>query len=102
MGRRAKRRARTSARAAASAASAAGESTTGPAPSLGGEGPGWLTPTVARAALLGIVALFALVTLPFLMTYPPVDNVGDEAWVMSISQELWRTGRPVAAIHAGT
>ncbi|HEY3353983.1 MAG TPA: glycosyltransferase family 39 protein [Polyangia bacterium] len=72
-----------------------------PAPTPGVD-PAWLTPRVAQGVLVGILALYALLTLPYLTTCPPIDNVGDESWMMSASAELLRTGRPVAALHAGT
>ena len=52
--------------------------------------------------LLGIILLYAALTLPFLTTFPPVDNVGDESWMMNISVELLRSGRPVASIFRDT
>lgn len=55
-----------------------------------------------RLYLLAILALFLASTLPFLTVFPPVDNVGDESWMTSISVEMLKTGSPVASIHAGT
>ena len=55
-----------------------------------------------RLFLLAILILFLASTLPFLTVFPPVDNVGDESWMKSISLELLKTGSPVASIHAGT
>lgn len=55
-----------------------------------------------RLFLLAILILFLASTLPFLTIFPPVDNVGDESWMTSISLELLKTGSPIASIHAGT
>lgn len=55
-----------------------------------------------RLYLLVIICLYAIINLPFLTIFPPIDNVGDESWMMNISLELLRTGRPVASMHAGT
>lgn len=55
-----------------------------------------------RLFLLAILILFLASTLPFLTVFPPVDNVGDESWMTSISVEMLKTGSPVASIHAGT
>lgn len=52
--------------------------------------------------LLAIIAIYCISNLFFLRTFPPVDNVGDESWMSSISVELLKTGSPKAAIHAGT
>lgn len=52
--------------------------------------------------IIVIISLYVIINLPFLTTFPPIDNVGDESWMMNISLELLRTGRPVASMHAGT
>lgn len=52
--------------------------------------------------ILAIICVYALLNLPFLTVFPPIDNLGDESWMMSISSELLKTGKPIAAIHAGT
>src|SRR4030042_2475958 len=52
--------------------------------------------------LLLILLLYILLNMPFLTIFPPIDNVGDEAWMMNISLELLKTGRPVSSMHIGT
>jgi len=41
-----------------------------------------------------ILGVFILLNFPFLTVFPPLDNLGDESWMMNISSELLRTGRP--------
>lgn len=45
-----------------------------------------------------ILSLYAVLTVPYLMVFPPVNNVGDESWRMNIALELLRSGRPVASM----
>ena len=57
---------------------------------------------IARRALALLVLIYALTTLPYLTTFPPVDNVGDESWMINIAWNILDHGTPVASIHAGT
>jgi 4-amino-4-deoxy-L-arabinose transferase-like glycosyltransferase len=52
--------------------------------------------------LILIFCIYITLTLPFLTTFPPVDNMGDESWMMNISEEILSSGRPVASMHKGT
>lgn len=51
---------------------------------------------------IAIIVVYSISNFFFLTSFPPVDNVGDESWMSSISVELLKTGSPKAAIHAGT
>jgi 4-amino-4-deoxy-L-arabinose transferase-like glycosyltransferase len=52
--------------------------------------------------LLFIVSLYAVLNLPYLTTFPPVNNTGDESWRMNIAVELMESGRPVASMFVDT
>jgi 4-amino-4-deoxy-L-arabinose transferase-like glycosyltransferase len=52
--------------------------------------------------ILIILLLHCIVTLPFIETFPPVDNMGDESWMMNRSYTLLTTGKAVAPMHVGT
>ncbi|MFC1770000.1 ArnT family glycosyltransferase [Nitrospirota bacterium] len=57
---------------------------------------------IARRALALLVLIYALTTLPYLTTFPPVDNVGDESWMINIAWNILDHGTPVASMHVGT
>jgi len=52
--------------------------------------------------LLLIITLHALLCLPYLTTYPPINNTGDESWRMNVAMELLKSGRPVASMFVDT
>ena len=53
-------------------------------------------------AILAVLVFHAALTLPFISTFPPVDNLGDESWMIEMSTEILKSGRPVAPMLAGT
>jgi 4-amino-4-deoxy-L-arabinose transferase-like glycosyltransferase len=53
-------------------------------------------------AILAILAFHAALNLPFISSFPPVDNLGDESWMIAMSHEMLKSGRPVVPMAAGT
>jgi 4-amino-4-deoxy-L-arabinose transferase-like glycosyltransferase len=51
---------------------------------------------------LGILCFYIIFNLPFLSTFPPINNVGDESWMTNLSLELLRTGKPLLSMAPQT
>jgi 4-amino-4-deoxy-L-arabinose transferase-like glycosyltransferase len=49
-----------------------------------------------------VICLYIILNLPFLATFPPVNNLGDESWKMNTVMELITSGRPVASMFPHT
>ncbi len=58
--------------------------------------------TKEKIYLLLILFLYVGLNLPFLTAFPPIDNMGDESWMMNISEGILKWGKPIASIHVGT
>lgn len=52
--------------------------------------------------ILLIIALFLILNLPFLSSYPPLDIGGDESWFMDYSVNLLKTGSPSGTMFVNT
>ena len=57
---------------------------------------------LVNISLFGIICLYLILNLPFLTTFPPINNVGDESWMMNLSIELLKTGKPLVSIAPHT
>ena len=55
---------------------------------------------IAKRALAILMLIYALTTLPYLTTFPPVDNVGDESWMLNIAWNILDHGTPVASTNS--
>ncbi|NVN99885.1 MAG: glycosyltransferase family 39 protein [Geobacteraceae bacterium] len=57
---------------------------------------------LARYLLLCALVIHCILTLPFILSFPPIDYAADESWMLNISRSIASTGRPLAPMHAGT